>query len=165
MVGCSGEEFASILRALGFRLERRKVSGGNGAAEPAKAEHVVAAGEAPEDAPAEPPQDEQSSEAAPQIDAAAALEPAFDEIWRPGKRRESRPQRAGPGAHKPGAANRPPRQGKNHGKSRQEDRGQTRPQDRPRQSKRERSAPEHSPFAALKELRDSLAARGRPERS
>ncbi len=165
MVGCSGEDFASILRALGFRLERRKVGGGNGAAESAKAEHVIAASDAPEDAPAEPPQDEQGSEAATQIGAAGTLEPAFDEIWRPGKRRESRPQRGGRAAQKPGEAKHPPRRGKNHGKSRQEDRGQTKPQDRQYQPKRERPAPEHSPFAALKDLRDSLAARGRPERS
>ena len=60
VVGCSGEEFASILKALGFRRERRPLAGAR-AAEP----------EAPDAA-------------------SAAEAVAVDEIWRPGKRRGTR---------------------------------------------------------------------------
>ncbi len=60
VVGCSGEEFASILKALGFRRERRPLAGAQ-AAEP----------EAPDAA-------------------SAAEAVAVDEIWRPGKRRGTR---------------------------------------------------------------------------
>ena len=57
VVGCSGEEFASILKSLGFRCERRKP-------EPAQA----------------------ASAPAPDA-AAGAEAIAIDEIWRPGKKR------------------------------------------------------------------------------
>jgi ATP-dependent RNA helicase SUPV3L1/SUV3 len=170
MVGCSGDEFASILRALGFRLERKKIEAGNGAAAPAPAETASAEPAAAEAAGEEPQ------------DAVAAAEPAFDEIWRPGKRRDShRPQHHRSKGRKPAeaGADRAPRHGKGHqkggpergqgkGKSRQGQKrqGQDRQhQDRQHQPERERMLPEHSPFAALKDLRDSLAARGRPERS
>ena len=70
VVGCSGEEFCSILKALGFRRERRKLAPVAGAEAisptPSEAEAVQAASIA--DAPAE----------------------SFDEIWRPGKRRDTR---------------------------------------------------------------------------
>ena len=125
VVGCSGEEFASILKALGFRRERRRLHGGNG---------VDAS--APE------------GEATP----AAPAEPAFDEIWRPGKGKTARRPARAP-ASKPERQSRPA-----HAKSH-------RAQPQPPRPKRERPMNEHSPFAALKELRDSLVARGRPERS
>ena len=60
VVGCSGEEFASILKALGFRRESRPLPGAQ-AAQP----------EAPDAA-------------------SAAEAVAVDEIWRPGKRRGTR---------------------------------------------------------------------------
>jgi ATP-dependent RNA helicase SUPV3L1/SUV3 len=69
VVGCSGEEFASILKALGFRRERRKL-----APPPDTAKDISAAGEA------------EAGDAA----AGQAAEEAFDEIWRPGKRNEAR---------------------------------------------------------------------------
>ena len=73
VVGCSGEEFGSILKALGFRRERRKLAPVAGAEAlspmPSEAEAVQAASIA--DAPAE----------------------SFDEIWRPGKRRDTREAR------------------------------------------------------------------------
>jgi ATP-dependent RNA helicase SUPV3L1/SUV3 len=124
VVGCSGEEFASILKALGFRRERRRLDGGNG-----------------------------HDAAVPETEAATA-EPVFDEIWRPGKGKvERRPVRAAKA--KPERRARPPAQAKPH---------QARP--KPQQAKRERPAVnEHSPFAALKELRDSLIARERSEGS
>jgi len=73
------------------------------------------------------------------------------------------------------AGDRPPRHGKGHKKAKGNERGQAKGQDRDGQArqgrdrqgqpKRERMLPEHSPFAALKDLRDSLAARSRPEKS
>lgn len=169
MVGCSGEEFASILRALGFRLERRKIEAVNGDATAAS----VAA----------PPAETEATETAAATDPDPASEPVFDEIWRPGKRRDAhRPQRnrgrgqgqgQGQGqGRKPAEAEgkRPPRHGKSNKKGSGHGRGHGKAQDRKDQArtsqpKRERMLPEHSPFAALKELRDSLAARGRPERN
>jgi ATP-dependent RNA helicase SUPV3L1/SUV3 len=116
VVGCSGEDFASILRALGFRLERRNLDG-NGAVAP--------------------------------NDGAAPAEPVMDEIWRPGKRKEARNARH--------AGRKPPR--KDLKAKREQRRTPVKP-------KRERTpAIEHSPFAALKELRDTLVARGRTGRS
>jgi ATP-dependent RNA helicase SUPV3L1/SUV3 len=68
VVGCSGEEFASILKALGFRRERRKV-------EPATDQDAVSVSQA---------------EVAGEQQAAAVQPEAelFDEIWRPAKRKE-----------------------------------------------------------------------------
>lgn len=194
MVGCSGDEFTSILRALGFRLERRKIEGGNGAdAIPAKAEAAPdksphteaplaeaapAAATAAEPAPAETETPTaETSDAVAEAPRDAVAEPAFDEIWRPGKRRDPhRPQHARGKARKPAeAGDRSPRQGKGHKKAKGNERDQAKGQDRDRQTrqgrdrqgqpKRERMLPEHSPFAALKDLRDSLAARSRPEKS
>jgi ATP-dependent RNA helicase SUPV3L1/SUV3 len=204
MVGCSGEEFASILRALGFRLERRKLEAG--AADPAEGE--LAKGElaksgttSGESATAEPaaanaasqdsapnaesqdsatteptPAEPISAEPTPASATEEPPEPAFDEIWRPGKRKDSVRARRGERTAKegepgPGRGKRPPHHAENHGKNygkgkgKGQDRGQPRGQERNKQQpKRERMNPEHSPFAALKELRDSLS-RGRPEGS
>ena len=71
VVGCSGEDFASILKALGFRRERRKLA----ETEAPTVEATEATnGAAAVDATAAP----------------AASEPAFEEIWRPGKRKDAR---------------------------------------------------------------------------
>ncbi|MGV1013759.1 MAG: helicase-related protein [Methyloceanibacter sp.] len=125
VVGCSGEDFASILRALGFRRERRKLDGGNDA----EARADVAA------------LDQALAEAAP-----------VDEIWRPGKPKE--PRAARPAGR---AGTKPQRQGRPGNAKRQQPQGAV-------QAKREQTrAIEHSPFAALKELRDVLVAKSRPE--
>ena len=84
---------------------------------------------------------------------ASAAEPVFDEIWRPGKGKvERRPAQA--------AKRRPQREPRL---------AQVKPhqaQAKPQRPKRERPAVnEHSPFAALKDLRDSLIARERSESS
>jgi ATP-dependent RNA helicase SUPV3L1/SUV3 len=116
VVGCSGEDFASILQALGFRRERRKLA----------------------------------AQAGTERDVAAT--PAFDEIWRPAKRKEGRHAGMGHGKGKPRLrAPRPEGQGHRVAK--------------PREEKRERPrASDTSPFAVLAELRRNLAAR-RPEGS
>ena len=135
MVGCSGEEFASILRALGFRLQRRKLEGANGS------------GEGSETA------DPQAAEAPP-------AEVAFEEVWRPGRRKE--PNRPRHGAAKPSPQERP--KGAQRQARQKQDRGQGQAHGRQRQAERERAS-ENSPFAALKELRAALVARSRSETS
>ncbi len=135
MVGCSGEEFASILKALGFRRERRKlapVQGKDAAPVPAADGQGVA---------------HETVAAEPTAEAAAE---AVDEIWRPGKRNETR--------HAKRASDQPRREHRPQDGKRERQRPQLPP-------KRERSTSvEHSPFAALKELRQTLVAR-RQERS
>jgi ATP-dependent RNA helicase SUPV3L1/SUV3 len=118
VVGCSGEEFASILKALGFRLERRRLA--------------------------------PRSEPKPQAPDAPPEAEVFDEIWRPGKRKEARHDKRA--SHKPRAGQRakPPRS--------------DRQQPQAYQAPPERKKVEHSPFAALEALRGRLAAR-QPEGS
>ncbi len=74
VVGCSGEDFASILQALGFKRERRKLATAPAAAAP-------------------------EGEAMP----APRPEPSFEEIWRPGRRSEKRgePPRHAKGKKRP----------------------------------------------------------------
>jgi ATP-dependent RNA helicase SUPV3L1/SUV3 len=132
VVGCSGEEFASIVKALGFRRERRKLAPAAGA-EPA----IAAPGEGQADQAAV------SQEAQPEV---------FEEIWRPGKRKEARHHEKRTG-HKPQRGER----------ARAPKRERQRPQ--VHQARPERKRPvEHSPFAALEALRGRLAAR-QPEGS
>jgi ATP-dependent RNA helicase SUPV3L1/SUV3 len=116
VVGCSGEEFASILRSFGFKLERRKVSTEIEAAE---------------------------------VDTAPAPQ-AFEEVWRPSRRKE---QSARPMRHRGRPAT---------GKTERDGRKRPPPQPTPRQKERPVST-EHSPFAALADLKRSLATR-RPDR-
>jgi ATP-dependent RNA helicase SUPV3L1/SUV3 len=120
VVGCSGEEFVSILKALGFRKERRPL----------------------------PPADAARAQA-PETDAGAEA-PEIDEIWRPGRRR-TRDQDKGAG--------RKPRR-----TERAKTQKRARPKTEPRQTASEPKTVEHSPFAALAELRGRLAAR-QPEGS
>ncbi|HYJ58779.1 MAG TPA: helicase-related protein [Methyloceanibacter sp.] len=126
VVGCSGEEFASILKALGFRRERRPIAPAP-AAEP-QADVVATIGEGTGD-----------------------QAEAFDEIWRPAKRKEARRDKQ--------ERHKPRREERTKGAKRE----RQRPQLQEARPERKRSV-EHSPFAALEELRGRLAAR-QPEKS
>jgi ATP-dependent RNA helicase SUPV3L1/SUV3 len=126
VVGCSGEDFASILTALGFRRSRRGLPPASlGTQQGGEATNPIGA-EAGEPAP-------------------AAI--ADDEVWRPGRRKDAhrggrnRAKQTTPRAGKKPAP--PPREEKPAAKVRHE---------RP-------ASNEHSPFAALKDLRRSLVAR------
>ena len=133
MVGCSGEEFASILKALSFKRERRKLvpDQAKDAAPAATAGAQADTGEGAVTGPI----------------AIEANEEAFDEIWRPGRRKETRH------AKSTGERDQPRREHPQQGGKRELPRPQAQP-------KRERQASvEHSPFAALKDLRQTLAAR------
>ena len=133
VVGCSGEDFASILKALGFRRERRKLAE---AEAPAVEATEATNGAAAVDATAAP----------------AASEPAFEEIWRPGKRKDARKP------HDTQARPKPPRR-----RERQAQAPRQREPRPPRVEHKERPRPPNSsPFAVLAELRRNLAAR-RPE--
>ena len=122
------------MKALGFRRERRKL--------------------AETEAPAVEATEATNGAAAVDANAApAASEPAFEEIWRPGKRKDARRP------HDTQA--RPPKPPR-----RRERQAQAPRQREPRPPRVERKehprAPDSSPFAVLAELRRNLAAR-RPE--
>ena len=113
VVGCSGEDFASILKSFGFKRERRKVP---------------------------------AYSAASQAEAQPAAE-SFEEIWRPSRRKDRSEH---PVRHR----GKPPA-----GKGPRDQRKQPPRPPAPRQSP---VSTEHSPFAALADLKRSLARR--PER-
>ncbi len=202
MVGCSGEEFASILRGLGFRLERRRIE------VPAEAPVQAAVSE---DATATETADAAAGDAATQTEAGAAdhaakegqePEPVFDEIWRPAKRRHQQPrhprgrgrnagrangQQAGAEAegpqHQRGDQQGKPQDNRKHGKpfrkggkgdrfggqgpgrGKGQGKGQAKSKEWSSSPKRDQQNPDNSPFAALKDLRDSLAAKDRSGQS
>jgi ATP-dependent RNA helicase SUPV3L1/SUV3 len=117
VVGCSGEDFTSILKALGFKRERRNNEGKKAA-----------------DTPPNP----------------IAVEAEIDEIWRPAKRRKARPEARD--GHKPRKDQKKPNQ------------MNRRKQPPAMNAKREQPRTvEHSPFAALKDLREALIAKNRAE--
>lgn len=115
ILGCSAEELGEVLKALGFRLERRPISAEAAPAEPAtvaEAHAAPPAAEAPVEAASEttaeapPTETEATVEAAAPassdpvaaiaadssaVSASVAEEPKFEEIWRP--RRHQRPER------------------------------------------------------------------------
>jgi ATP-dependent RNA helicase SUPV3L1/SUV3 len=182
MVGCSGEEFASILRALGFRLERRKIEPTQDLLPEAKPDATEFQAAQPEGAPSKDSRLEETeqpiAEGGPEAAMSSApVEPApapdFDEVWRPSKRRDgSRPQRRarkgqklGDGRSKHASRHVKGTGNKSKGTQDGQRRGRGHAQDRQRQPKREPMRPEHSPFAALKDLRDSLATRDSPDGS
>jgi ATP-dependent RNA helicase SUPV3L1/SUV3 len=105
LVGCAGEDFAAILRALGYRMDRRPPLAPESApaaeATPAAAPETSTAEEtpaiepatvevsAPAESPAETSTETASAETPAPADAAsdapAATEPALVEVWRPGR--------------------------------------------------------------------------------
>ncbi len=146
LVGCAGEDFASVLKALGYRMDRRPAPaeapmppGPEAAAEAASADSAnVHAAEAPADTP---PETSAATSAADQAAASESAPPAAPdesvsdpkaetgliEVWRPGRPREHR---------RPERNKRPPRkpEAKTDGAPPQE--GAT--QERPRHERREK---------------------------
>jgi ATP-dependent RNA helicase SUPV3L1/SUV3 len=132
VVGCSGEEFASILKALGFRRERRKIA-------PAPSAATISA-----------PEGQASGEQA--AEAAESPIELFDEVWRPGKRRDM--------AHTKRAAHKLKRQPRERGGAAKREQRRPAARGKPERTKRV----EHSPFAALAVLKGRLTVR-QPEGS
>ncbi|QKP78692.1 helicase [Methyloligella sp. GL2] len=153
VVGCSGEDFASILKALGFRLERKPLP---------EAEAAPSETASTEAAPAEAEASATEAGAEAKPEEAKAEEPKFDEIWRPARRTDQR--RPKPRNARGGAQSGKPQQN-GFKRNRQAQRG-----DRPRNNKPHRGKPPRkeeqsgpspsSPFAALEELRRNMMARG-----
>lgn len=182
LVGCSGEDMASILRALGYRMDRRKVVQPP-APVPAKPEDAAAEGALPESAETEKAETEKAEtaavetvpaetaevEAAPTeavpveaevvesspaeaADEPKSEEPEFIEVWRPSGR-QKKPVRAVQ---------------KNQKSDGQKRRGKPGDRKRPQNAKPGNQAsakprkpeikPEDSPFAALGALKDKLNA-------
>lgn len=165
LLGCAGDDFASILKSLGYRLQRTpievspttepsevselaKLDG----AEPPKSEDptieaIELADAAKLDGASE--DDVSSKDEAKSQEPADPAEPQFDEIWFPGGRRQDaqRPQHQR-GKRPQGA----PKQNRDKAK------GKTKfqkPQDK-RPPKREKPLDPDSPFAALAALKDSI---------
>ncbi|ODA66061.1 hypothetical protein A7A08_03076 [Methyloligella halotolerans] len=148
VVGCSGEDFTSILKALGFRCQRTPLPP---APEETKPEAPAPAADAAQGS-------DPSPVAAEKTEAKASVEPEerFDEVWRPSRRAQNRPQergaRRGGGAPKQEGQrkrNRPP-QNRNNGK----------PNRPPRERREKAPDPAHSPFAALEQLKRNMMSRG-----
>jgi ATP-dependent RNA helicase SUPV3L1/SUV3 len=129
VVGCSGEDFATILKALGFRREPRRLPQIEGATRESPAAPGLSAVDADIG------------------EVAAPVTGAFDDIWRPGRHKDARHVRAD---QTTGKARRHERQ--SQGPRHRESPPRLEKKERPR-------APDTSPFAVLAELRRSLAAR------
>lgn len=171
IVGCSGEDFAVVLQALGFRRERKPLptqpqpadaDAPLPEAEPAQSDAAGStqvqeavqplADDEPAQAQAEPQQEAQLQDGSEQR-ADADAEPQFEEIWRP-RRKHAHPDRpprrdtdakAGKRNRRHDGKGKPPREGRpKHARK---------PDHKPRQEK----APDpDSPFAALKDLKREL---------
>jgi ATP-dependent RNA helicase SUPV3L1/SUV3 len=106
LLGCSPEELSGVLKALGFRLERRPIKEAPSPAPAAPIEESAAPAQPAEDAAAASPPDAASLATPAQPEAGAqagvpealaeAKEPAFEEIWRP--RRHARGEHRKEGA-------------------------------------------------------------------
>jgi ATP-dependent RNA helicase SUPV3L1/SUV3 len=131
IMGCSGDDFAEVLRALGFRCERRPL---------AQAQDLASGNPGSQAAAA-------SADGAGEQ--ALAAEPAFDEIWRPRKRPKNGRDRVERTAKAKRTVSRAPKAEAKKTKHR-------RPAPAKAAPKPARVDPD-SPFAALESLRDELA--------
>lgn len=157
LVGCSGEDFSSILKGLGYRLERR----------PTKAEAKPGESPAPETASGEVPLEndgaapEGSAETEPVAEApaeASAEAPetlAFIEIWRPAGKRQTHHQKSDQRRPKTGKPNQKAR-GKPRGKPGRAANNNARPV----KKAPEKPIDKDSPFAALGALKAELEKKG-----
>lgn len=163
LVGCSGEDFSSILKGLGYRLERRPVKvepqpAAEEAAEPATREAeapppVEAQAEAPE------PAEEQSEAPQPAEEQAEAEEtPAFQEIWWPGGKRQG--GRQGGRQKQDGRRHKSGRPQQKHKRKQDGKPGRAANNNRPQKKVREKEIDENSPFAALGALKAELEKKG-----
>jgi ATP-dependent RNA helicase SUPV3L1/SUV3 len=154
VVGCSGEDFASILKALGFRREQRQLPQADVPAPETAAPVPETAVPVLETAvPVLETADAGNGSAESAAAPAALPEPAFEEVWRPGKRKDvRRPQtRTARTERQPRRERHPPAQVQGQ---------RQREQRPPRIERNARPRPsDSSPFAVLAELRRSLAAR------
>ncbi len=151
LVGCSGDEFAGILRALGFRVDRRRVA----ASTDTSADEPETCAPAGADAVPEPKVSEGGQEpaTAPPDDegsqgAEEASEPQYLEVWRP---RPKTPRQAK--GREAGTARSERKAG---GKQRRSDRKPKQKKPVQRTSAGPPPKPEDSPFAALAALQEGF---------
>jgi ATP-dependent RNA helicase SUPV3L1/SUV3 len=181
LVGCSGEEFAEILKSLGFRVQRRPLPpapppSASPIAPPAQAPAGETASHDTPAAPAEPPApvaSEAPAGPALPVAGAAAAEPQVLEVWwprdtgpfrrrdEPKGRKRHRPREGKPSEGEGGpvaakGASRPA-----HAKSKEWRPGKRPPADRAPAKERAPRIDKDSPFAVLGELRSQLLARAK----
>jgi ATP-dependent RNA helicase SUPV3L1/SUV3 len=174
-LGCSPEELSGVLKALGYRLERRPISQPADGAPDTSAQGTSGASETSQRAgtQAESPMTSEAGGAADGKDGAAD-EPAYEEIWRPRRRSERRKpvhaeggdargarsrraeQRHGSAANKPRAA----KGGKAGNGHRKQHAGQAGGKGDAKASakaaRKEPAVDPDSPFAALKDLKEKM---------
>lgn len=181
LLGCAGEDFSAILKALGYRLERRKIEPEPNVEDTAskpESEIATEVSEAPvEESSAEaadteesveniqPPEAVASSEVKPveSDDAEAAEdEEKWLEIWRPGGRggnkgaRSGHKGRQGSRDNKAGYRSGPRRDGKGKGGNRSDQKLRGKPKfDKPPRREEKKADPD-SPFAALAALKANM---------
>ncbi len=144
IVGCSGEEFASVLKVLGFRCQRRPLAAvTKGAASDASDASV----------------DDKSAEATPPHNDETKVpdETPMDEIWRPRRKAPRGINRKERGRKPPSAKDVDPRAGKDRDRGKHSAPGRAKPQTRRKPP--EKPIDPDSPFAALKDLKRDLETR------
>lgn len=153
LVGCSGEDFSSILKGLGYRLERRRMSVEAKPDEETVAIEVSETAQPDVSADAETTQDT-PAEAKPEKPEVPE-EPQFIEIWRPAGKRQ---------AHRQKNDQRRPKSGRNHqkagGKPRSKPGRAANNNTRPAKKAAEKPIDKDSPFAALGALKAELEKKG-----
>ena len=171
LLGCAGEDFASILKSLGYRLQRTPieapVAGRDDIADVAKLD-----GEVPQEIASVDPSDKTDLDAAAALDgttleevSAPEAEPGeqkFDDVWFPGSRRPERNNR-GKGRPQGQQDDKNKKEFRSKGKRGQNGRGPKRRNDtqsgnsqgnRPSRPPREKPFDPDSPFAALAALKE-----------
>ncbi|WP_196260667.1 helicase-related protein [Pelagibacterium limicola] len=161
LLGCAGEDFASILRSLGYRVRRTPK------AEPPAAETVAepasqSNGAAPDEPVSEPVQPvgegvlDQAAAPNGEAETVAPAEPEFDEVWFPGSKRPERNNRPRQQAKQGNGSQRPEGQTKSFKPKSKPGKGpreEGRSEHRPRPERREKPIDPDSPFAALAALK------------
>jgi len=172
ILGCSQEELSGVLKALGYRLERRPVKPETG--EDASQRTGTAANEpAPASAEATQPAPDTDTAEAPQAatvaNAVDSTQPEYEEIWRPRRRPERRPRARAEGNAEKRANDKAPhgrqKRGQGNGAVTKNQGRKPRPAQAKAQGKqqaasgntrRQQKMDPDSPFAALKELKEKM---------
>ena len=171
LLGCAGEDFASVLKSIGYRFERRKLAKQKDEAAAESSEVAEKAEEAASAAPAEAlnegakseeakseeaasadasPESE-SADAPPEAEGVEADEPGFIDIWRPqpanrgGKRSQDSHQK--PSHNKKGSK----------AKHKGSNKAAAKPHKNAKKQVKEKPLDPNSPFAKLASLKEGLA--------
>ena len=168
LVGCSGDEFASILRSLGFSAQRRKVEpasqpvAAESTADPAAdqaatAEIQAAAAESENQAEAAIDPAPEPGQARAATAEAQEAEPQFIDVWWPKDTGPFRQQKQAHRQHRDKSSGKPAKHGK--GKPRHGEGGKPRRSNgsQPAKPRKEREADPNSPFAVLSQLKQDLS--------